>query len=605
MSYFTKYRQLYRKLIKFAKQKYYSNRIAHSNNRQKESWDIVKELIGKKGTTTNSGLTSEQLNLFYCLVAADLSSNISPTVDALSFLGDLFIPNSFYFYPTDIQEIRTVFTKIKNSNSSGWDDISLKIFIRLPDHALQTLADAINNSFVKGTFPSSSLKLARVIPLYKGGDSESASNFRPISLLPTLSKIVEKLVKSRMVSYINRHGFLSVDQFGFQDSKNTNDAMFSLLRSVYEGLNDGEVAAAIFCDLTKAFDCVNHRVLLRKLEMYGFRGTSLDWISSYLSDRHQSVRFNGQESEFQAITSGVPQGSVLGPLLFLLYINDLSRMNISGEFTMFADDTTILWRDRDTKNLELKMNIDILSIKEWFNSNFLTLNISKTNIVSFKCHIGDVFLNTEVVQSSHINKFLGLHIDDKLKFESHVFQLNKKLSGGCFALRTVSRELDMSMARNVYFALIDSHLRYGVCFWGSCSDHLFNSVFVLQKRAIRFLCKLNIRESCRPYFLSLRILTLACIFILESVCLTHDKFHNEILAAGAYATRSSHIAPLPIPLTTLVKKSVIYNSKKLFNHLPSNVRKICNKEQFRGKVKRILVGKAYYSVAEFFSDTFA
>lgn len=603
MSYFTRYRQLYRRLIKIAKQKYYSSRIANSNNRQKESWKIVKELIGRNGTSTNSDLTSEQLNLFYCSVADNLSSNINPTVDALSFLGDLFMPDTFYFYPTDIREIRSVFTKMKNLNSSGWDDMSLRIFIMLPDRALQALAEAINNSFSAGTFPSF-LKLARVIPLFKGGDSESASNFRPISLLPTMSKIVEKLVKSRVVGYINRHGFLNGDQFGFRESKGTNDAMFSLLRDLYVGLNDGDVAAAVFCDLTKAFDCVNHRVLLRKLEMYGFRGTSLDWMSSYLFDRRQCVRFNGQESEFRAITSGVPQGSVLGPLLFLLYINDLSTIDISGKFTMFADDTTILWHDRDVERLEDRVNVDILTIKEWFNANFLTLNISKTNIVSFKCQIGNVSLDTETLQRLQVSKFLGLHIDERLKFEYHVSQLCRKLSRGCFALRMVSRELDMSMARNVYFALIDSHLRYGVCFWGSCSDQLFNSVFVLQKRAIRFLCKLNIRESCRPYFLSLGILTLACIFILESVCLTHDKYHNEIVAAGAYATRSSHIAALPIPSTTFVKKSIIYNSKKLFNHLPLSARKIGNRGQFRRVVGKILVARAYYSVAEFFNETF-
>ena len=233
---------------------------------------------------------------------------------------------------------------------------------KLPERLLHCLAEVINWSFASGTFPST-LKLAKVIPLYKGGDSDDPSNFRPISLLPTLSKIIERIVKERMMNFLKRNNVLTINQFGFLASKGTNDAMFSFLENLYLRLNDGEVAAAVFCDLSKAFDCVDHGILLRKLGVYGFRGKSLKWFSSYLVERCQVVVFKDNSSKTCTALSGVPQGSVLGPLLFLLYINDLPHLKISGSFTIFADDTTILWSNNDPENLENVVHTDIIKIK--------------------------------------------------------------------------------------------------------------------------------------------------------------------------------------------------------------------------------------------------
>ena len=174
-------------------------------------------------------------------------------------------------------------------------------------------------SFMTGIFPQC-LKKTKVIPVFKGGDPEEPSNFRPISLLPTLAKIIKNLVKVRLENFFDRFGLLSSMQFGFRSSKSTNDAMFSFLEDFYLQLNEGEGAAAVFCDLSKAFDCVNHGILLSKLEAYGLRGASLSWFASYLSRRVQSVVVGNNESELQEVTSGVPQGSVLGPLLFLIYV---------------------------------------------------------------------------------------------------------------------------------------------------------------------------------------------------------------------------------------------------------------------------------------------
>lgn len=375
-------------------------------------------------------------------------------------------------------------SEIKKNGAPGWDEISIQLFLELPNEAITVLCECINLSFCKGVFPER-LKQAVVVPLFKGGNHDQAESYRPIALLPMLSKIIERLVKKRMNEFLLKHSILNSRQFGFQADKSTNDAVFSFLEHLYLGLNDGEASAAVFCDLSKAFDCVDHDILLHKLERYGFRGNALKWFNSFISNRFQRVSFNGAQSEQQVIRSGVPQGSVLGPILFLLYINDLTNTNISGKFTLFADDATILWQKTDENLLNEVMASDIEIIKSWCDANRLSLNIKKTNIVSFGCNLGNIFLNGSILGNLSENKFLGIFIDSRLKFESHVISLKNKLASNCYAIRVMSNELPVEVVKNAYFALIESHVRYGICFWGTCSQQLFQSVFVLQKRAIR------------------------------------------------------------------------------------------------------------------------
>ena len=224
--------------------------------------------------------------------------------------------------------------------------------------------------------------------------------------------------------------------------------------------------------------------------------------------------------------------------------------------------------------------------------------------MNFKCNLDDVHINNSVLNKSTEVKFLGLHIDDRLKFDTHIASLNKKLASQCYAIGVISRELDMGIARMSYFALVESHLRYGLCFWGTCSGFLFNSVFVLQKRAIRFLCRIRPRDSCKPFFISERILTLPCLFILESVCLIHKKYRNNLEPIHTYNTRNRLNLRLPIPVTTQLKNSIIFNSRKLFNHLPTDFKSITNIRLFKQRVKSLLIARAYYNVNDYFDERF-
>lgn len=609
LAYFNRYRGIYRMVIKCAKKTYYENRLQKAINTAKESWAIVNDLRGKTDrlVSVHPNITPNNFNEYYCSIAAKLTENIAPQQNPLDYLKNVNVLDNFELEPVTLDELKQTIRELKNKNSSGIDDMSIKVFATLPVRALAVLVQAINESFITGLFPPN-LKKAIVIPLHKGGEVDDPSNFRPISLLTTLSKIIEKLMKKRIVKFLDEHNILLKNQFGFQNSKNTTDAILEFLEKNYLQLNEGEAVGAVFCDFSKAFDTVNHDILLQKLWCYGFRGVSFSWIKSYLSQRTQVVKTFGEISDVADISCGVPQGSVLGPILFLLYINDLATIDIQGTFTLFADDTTILWHNKNVNSLRDTIKSDICKVKQWCDSNLLVFNTNKTNILTFKFAYDDLFLDNQHIKNNSHTKFLGLYIDEKLKFDVHVVNLCKRLASGCYAVRITSNELGFLAAKTAYFSLIESHIRYGIPFWGSCSQQLLSSVFILQKRALRYMCKSKPRDHCKPLFVTHKILTLSCIFILETVCLVHKKIINSVnsdsLPKHNTRLKLSLALPLPIPRSTLTKQSVIYESKKIYNHIPLSVRSITNLKTFREAVKGILIQKAYYNIREFYSDSF-
>lgn len=598
------YRKVYHRAIKAAKDNYYNRRLANSGNVAKETWSIVNELRNKAPSSCAVSTSPENLNNFFVNVAKNLMNTITPSRDPLSYLSAANVNlHSFFLTPVDVAELRSTINDIKNKSSSGTDGLTLKMFSNLPECTLNHLTTLINMSFQNGTFPNC-LKTAIIIPLHKGGDKDQASNYRPIALLPTLSKIIERLVKKRVLSFLLKYKILTTHQFGFLSGKCTNDAIFSLLNNVYSSLNNHHSTATIFCDFSKAFDCVNHNILINKLQYYGFRGTPLEWFKSYLGNRSQFVRVDTTMSSCMPIECGVPQGSVLGPILFLLFINDIANLDISGKICLFADDTSFTWSNPDVKALHTTISSDLITIKSWCDSNFLCLNVSKTKVLSYKNTLQPFVLNNTTIDVVESVKFLGLVVDNSLKWDLHIDALSKKLSSACFALRSVSKELNLSTSRTVYCALFESHLRYALPFWGTCCATQFDRIFRLQKRAVRYLLGLNSRTHCQDFFKKYKIFTLPSLFIFESVCLVRKHI-------PAFIERPSHNYPLrnaehdlylPTPRSELVKGSILYNAKKMHNHLPFEIKSITSFPTFRKVLKSYLLERAFYAVNDFYNN---
>ena len=329
---------------------------------------------------------------------------------------------SIFLTPTDEQEIRKIILDTRNS-APGHDEITSKVIIDITskpiiDILTTPLTYITNLSFTEGVFPSE-LKIAQVLPLYKSNDTMLFNNYRPISLLPYFSKLFERLMYNRLINFIEKHKLLYQYQFGFRRNHSTFKALVILLENITTALDNTEFAVCILIDFRKAFDTVEHSILLDKLYHYGIRGNALQWFNSYLTNRYQYVKYNNTPSDMKKITCGVPQGSILGPLLFLLYINDIASVSNILSSILFADDTTLFCSSKNLQELTAIVNNELGNIMQWLNANKLSLNIDKTNFMLFRPKGKNEFcLSIHICGTNIIEvdsaKFLGIVIDNRL-----------------------------------------------------------------------------------------------------------------------------------------------------------------------------------------------
>ena len=330
------------------------------------------------------------------------------------------------------EEIEIIIGTLKNGKSSGPYSIPTKLLKILSSDIAIPLSVIVNESFAKGVFPDK-LKVAKVITLHKES-TDNSSNYRPISLLSIFSKVIETLMHKTLYNFLDLCNILYPNQFGFREKHSTNHALISMTETIKSTIDNGRYGCGVFIDLQKAFDTVNHSILLKKLEHYGIRGTALKWFTSYLVDRQQYVSVNGHCSNYLNITCGVPQGSVLGPLLFLIYFNDLPNSTKVLTFDLFADDTNIYFESSDLILLRKTINKHLKRVKKWLDANKLALNLDKTNFVLFHSYQKKVTepvilkFGRKKIQQENCVKFLGVLLDSALSWKYHLVALAKKLA---------------------------------------------------------------------------------------------------------------------------------------------------------------------------------
>ena len=342
------------------------------------------------------------------------------------------------------------------------------------------------------------------------------NNYRPISLLTSISKILERLVYTRTLKFLVNCKILSDSQFGFRKRHSTTHALLTFIDKVAHAIDDFTHTIGVFLDFSKAFDTIDHNILLYKLSHYGIRGRALEWFRNYLSHRKQFVNINGHDSQSKLISCGVPQGSLLGPLLFILYINDLQNSSHILSFICFADDSNVFFSHRDPNTLLNVMNRELNRVQSWIHANKLSLNIDKTHYMLFSNSLrvlpNHVMINNTNLCQVNSTKFLGLHIDRELTWKTHINYLSKIMSRNSGILNKLKQYFPTHVLQSIYSSLISPYLNYGILSWGNSTKSLLDTLFRIQKRAIRNINHAGYLSHTNNLFHQNRILKITDLF---------------------------------------------------------------------------------------------
>lgn len=597
------------------KQNYFHNKFDACFRDIKKTWSSINQIIGsKKQQNVNIKLkvnnniisqplqVADELNKHYTSVAENLQKSI-PLSNTNPLNNVVNCQNSFVLFPTNPVEVKKVIMSFK-SKGSHLQSIPSFIYKELSESLSPVIFVLINKSFNEGVFPDC-LKIARVIPIYKAGEKCKAANYRPISTLEFLSKIYERIMYNRLIKFFDKFNIICIEQYGFRHDLSTGDALLKFTDAVYDAFENNRYMMSIFLDFSKAFDTVDHEILIRKLEKQGIRGTCLEWLKSYLSNRVQYVSITNANSCKLPITTGVPQGSILGPLLFIMYINDMSRTSNLMQCVHYADDTTMYFQCDNINDLYLIANEELVRIDQWLSCNKLSLNLDKTVYMlhSNKSLANNSCLKIRNVEIKRVNqtKFLGIIVDDKLTFKNHIDQVVKKISRSCGILRKVSQFVPHYVIKKLYLSIVYPHLTYGIEAWGSSGKTSLDRVINVQNKCIKLvnfsICNdiltMYKRESLLTFeniYKYVVILKFYRYFILASNEYFTSKV-NSYQTDHAFNTRFKSQSCLKLPFYSKTKSqtSFIYRSIKYWNTIPQDVKVLTSYQSFKKNLFKYFV----------------
>ena len=426
--------------------------------------------------------------------------------------------------------------KLKDKTSVGFDGVSSRVVKRITPAILEPLCHLFNLSLKTGFIPLE-FKISRVIPLFKSGRKDDFGNYRPISLIPAFAKLFEHIVNDQIRKYFNCYNLFSSAQFGFRKGSSPTFAVAKFMDEIFK--KQQEISLGIFIDIKKAFDSVDHKILLQKLEFYGFSGAELQLMTNYLINRYQYTDIDGLVSDFAEILAGVPQGSVLGPLLFLIYINDFPTSNDFKSF-LFADDTSLFLSGTSIDNLKIKAQKELDRVEAWFNANRMQLNSKKTKFILFnltKAKRSEPFTiklgedNLCRVSEESDEKFVrlvGVLLDEELSFKHHIAHIKSKLCSINFVMARSRNVLPPYIRMLIYNALVKSVLEFACILYGSAKKSTLDCLEKIQKKIIRNVKGTRSRAHTNNIFLELGVLKLKDLIEYNQIVLGHGIWHETL-----------------------------------------------------------------------------
>ena len=543
---YKQYRNILTSCLRTAEETYYTNLIQEGKNNLKQLWTTVGDIINpsklrrtnkiNKLTMNNRILENDEdianaMNNHFSQIGATLAAKLPNNGYHQRYMKKRITP-SFFLEPVNNEETIKEIAKLNNKKSAGDDNIKPRVLKENKETLAKPITHIINLSFKNGEVPNK-LKIAKVIPIYKKNDKADPNNYRPISLLSIINKIMEKLIAKRVLKFLNEHEILYEYQFGFRENYSTTLAITEIVENLLTELQNGKLVAGIYLDLSKAFDTVDHNILLDKLEHYGIRGNPLKWFKSYLQNRQQYTVVNGKKSNLQHVQYGVPQGSVLGPLLFLLYTNDIVMAVGKNKLRLFADDSNVFVTADNATTLQQKMKEVLLSIFIWFKANKLTANINKTAYSIFKRNgvipgcLNSIKIDNEVINRVKEVKYLGIILDDKLNWEAHINELNKSLTKTINAFKIIKNFVPNQNKSALYYAYVYSKIQYGIEVYSSAKDKWINKTQIKQNRALKVLFNKDFFTPTQKLHKDLDLLLVKDIGKLNTLKFVHRQRNNK------------------------------------------------------------------------------
>ena len=614
------------RLKRYAKTTYYQEKCTEFKSNTRNLWKIINKITGKVNNKTDvieyikidnvkcysSQLIANEFGDFFASIGKRYANKI-PTAkyDLQHYLNKIKNEDrTIYLTPTTTSEIDKLICRLPNKSSSGYDNVNNILLKRLGKEFAVPLMLICNNSMQSGKFPSQ-MKTAIVVPLYKNKEREYVNNYRPISLLLTVSKLLEKLMHKHVYCFLNETKQIYNSQYGFREGHSCENAISEVLGEIVKNLQNGKTTVCILLDLSKTFDSLDHEMILMKMDRYGLRGNCLDWFKSYLTDRHIQVRCKtGQSmetySDLYDVSYGAPQGSCLGPLIFMLYCNDL-RLHLDYlKSIQFADDSTLLKSHDNLRYLKFCIEHDLELVQDWFNANKLTLNVDKTVCMIFSPRQQKVDMNIRLSGTElpvvPFSKFLGLWIDSQLNWHEHLRKLSSRLYSRLGLLRQSKNLLDLHACKTLYFAQFHSILTYGLLVWGNMiSPTQISKLSKIQDKAVQLL---DPRKDLILVYQEQGILPIKNLVEFENLKVWYKYYHkllpirlSEIMTEDAkyktiekthtYNTRQKDELNLP-RADGLYKRTFFVKGLRDYTNLPNAVKSSRSLNQFLNACKRHL-----------------